>query len=304
MQLTILGNGSGGPFQGRHYTAQILQIDNQLFLIDCGEGTQMQLHRYRVRYDRLRQIFISHLHGDHVFGLVGLLTSWALKKRTAPLDIFSPPGLEELVQTNLRLCGVRVPITFPIAFHVVDASVPAPVFDHKTVEVSTIPLDHRGVPCSGWLFREKARPRNIRKEKIAEYDIPYRLIPGIKAGRDLVLPGGGTVSNNELTLPPDPQRAYAFCSDTGPSARVAEVVRGVDLLYHEATFTAEHEADALLSGHSTAGQAADIARAAGVKRLLLGHFSNRYKQPDQHLAEARAVFPATEAAAEGQVYAV
>lgn len=304
MQLTILGNGSGGPFLGRHYTAQVLQADNQWFLIDCGEGTQMQLHRYRVPYDRLRQIFISHLHGDHVFGLVGLLTSWALKKRTATLDVFSPPGLEELVQTNLRLCGVRVPIPYPIVFHVVDASVSAPVFKNKNLTVSSIPLDHRGVACSGWLFREKERPRNIRPEKIAEYDIPFRLIPGIKAGQDLTLPDGRVVPNNELTLPPRSSRAYAFCSDTGPSEQVANLVRGVDLLYHEATFLEENREDAAISGHSTAAQAAGIARQAGVGRLLLGHFSGRYTNLDGHLAEARAVFPATETAEEGHVYPV
>lgn len=140
MQLTILGNGSGGPFQGRHYTAQVLQVENRLFLIDCGEGTQMQMHRFQVRYDRLEQIFISHLHGDHVFGLVGLLTSWCLKKRTNPLQIYSPPGMEELVETNLRLCGVRVPVTYPIHFHVVEATAFDRVFDDPLLEVFSVPL--------------------------------------------------------------------------------------------------------------------------------------------------------------------
>ncbi len=304
MQLTILGNSSGGPFFGRHYTSQILQVDNQWFLIDCGEGAQMQMHRYKVRYDRIRQIFISHLHGDHVFGLVGLLTSWCLKRRTLSIDIFSPPGMQELVETNLRLCGVRVPITFPIRYHVIDASVPALAFENKTVEVSTIPLNHRGVACNGWLFREKRRPRNLIPEKIAEYEIPFRLLPGIKAGQDLTLPNGRVIPNNELSLPPRPPTAYAFCSDTAPSALVVELVRGVDLLYHEATFTTEQTAEAELSGHSTAAQAAAIARDAGVGRLLLGHFSGRYNDLQEHLKEARAIFQNTDASEEGEIYAV
>jgi len=304
MQLTILGNGSGGPFQGRHYTAQILQVDNHIYLIDCGEGTQMQMHRFQVRYDRLEQIFISHLHGDHVFGLVGLLTSWCLKRRTLPLDIYAPPGMEELITTNLRLCGVRVPVTYPLRFHVVDAAVFAKVFETPTLEVYSVPLEHRGVECCGWLFREKPRLRNIRPEKITEYDIPYTLLPGIKAGQDLVLPGGQIVPNEDLTLPPRAPLSYAFCSDTSPSERVAEWVQGVDLLYHEATFLSEHTTEAELSGHSTAAQAAQIARQAGVGKLLLGHFSGRYNDTDGHLAEARAVFDRTEAAEEGKTYEV
>ena len=304
MQLTILGNGSGGPFQGRHYTAQVLQVDNRMFLIDCGEGTQMQMHRFQVRYDRLEQIFISHLHGDHVFGLVGLLTSWCLKKRTLPLDIYAPPGMEELVETNLRLCGVRVPVTYPLHFHTLDAGAFAKIFETPAVEVFSVPLLHRGVACCGWLFREKARLRNIRPEKITEYDIPFTLLPGIKAGQDLVLPGGQVVANNELTLPPRAPLSYAFCSDTAPSEQVAEWVSGVDLLYHEATFLTEHTAEADFSGHSTAAQAAGVAQRAGVKKLLLGHFSGRYTDTAGHLAEARAVFPPTEVAEEGKSYAV
>ncbi len=198
----------------------------------------MQMHRYKVRYDRIRLIFISHLHGDHVFGLVGLLTSWCLKRRTLPIDIFSPPGMQELVETNLRLCGVRVPITFPIRYHVINASVPALAFENKTVEVSTIPLNHRGVACNGWLFREKRRPRNLIPEKNW-----WR--PTFLSGCSWALCRPGlhcpmvVIPNNELSLPPRPPRAYAFCSDTAPSALVAELVRGVDLLYHEATFTTE-----------------------------------------------------------------
>jgi ribonuclease Z len=301
MFLTILGTSAGGPFHGRHYTAQVLQIDNQLFLIDCGEGTQMQLFRYRVKSDRINHIFISHLHGDHVYGLIGMLTGWCLKKRTARLHIFSPPGLKELVETTARLCRVTFP--YPLEFHEVDASVSAKIFENQKVEVWTIPLNHR-IETAGWLFREKAKMRNIRKEKIEEYDIPYSLIPGIKAGNDLALPDGRIVPNAELTLDPPKPRSFAFCSDTAYSEAVAEVVRGVDLLYHEATFTNEHAEESVISFHSTAAQAAEIARQGSVERLIVGHFSGRYSDAEQHLAEARAVFPETYKAEEGAKWTV
>jgi len=297
MHLTILGTSAGGPFHGRHYTAQVLQVENQLFLIDCGEGTQMQFFHHKIKYDRINHIFISHLHGDHVYGLIGLLTGWCLKKRTATLHIFSPPGLQELVETTARLCRVVFP--YPLEFHEVDASVSAKVFENQVIEVWTIPLYHR-VETTGWLFREKMRPRHILPEKIEEYAIPFSLIPGIKAGNDLELPNGRVVPNAELTLDPPKPRSFAFCSDTAPSEEVVQVVQGVDLLYHEATFTEEHAEEATFSFHSTAAQAAEIARRAGVKRLLLGHFSGRYFDAEQHLAEARAIFPETMEGKEGE----
>lgn len=301
MRLTILGTSSGGPFHGRHYTAQALQVENQLFLIDCGEGTQMQYHHYRIKYDRCNHIFISHLHGDHVYGLIGLLTGWCLKKRTVRLHLFSPPGLQELIETTARLC--RVVFSYPLEFHEVDAFVSKKVFENQKVEVWTIPLNHR-IETAGWLFREKQRLRNILPEKIEAYNIPYALIPGIKAGHDLVLPGGRVVPNAELTLEPPKPLSYAFCSDTAPSQTVAETVRGVDVLYHEATFTNEHAEEAAFAYHSTAAQAAEIARQGGVGRLILGHFSGRYSDAEQHVAEARKVFPNSEAAVEGRSWEI
>lgn len=297
MQLTILGNGAGGPYQGRAYTAQVLQAEGHVFLIDCGEGTQMQFYRHRIRYDACRQIFISHLHGDHVFGLAGLITSFSLKKRIAPLEIFSPPGLGELIATTFRVCGA-VP-QFELSFHEVDTAVSQVVFENKLLTVSTIPLNHR-IACTGWLFREKPRPLNLRPEKIEQYDIHFRFMPGIKEGNDFTLPDGRVIPNAELTLPPKPPRSYAFCSDTAFYPPIAELVRGVDLLYHEATFTDEHQEEAKIAYHSTAAQAAEIAHMAGVKKLMLGHFSARYKDLAWHLAQARAVFAETELAEEGK----
>jgi ribonuclease Z len=301
MTLTVLGNGAGGPFQGRSYTAQVLRVDQSIFLVDCGEGTQMQLYHHRVRYDGLSHIFISHLHGDHVFGLTGLLTSFCLKQRTAPLHLFGPPGLQELVETTSRLCGVRYP--YPLFFHTVDPFVHQKVLDLPKVEVYTIPLLHR-TPCTGWLFREKPRPLNMRPDQIEALHIPYQDIPAIKAGADWTAPGGVLVPNAELTLPPAPPRSYAFCSDTAFYEPVIDCVRGVSLLYHEATFTNEHQEEARVSNHSTAAEAATIAQKAGVQRLILGHFSARYKDIEQHLMEARAIFGDTVAAVEGEVVEV
>ncbi len=301
MQVTILGTSSGGPFQGRNFTAQLLSHEGENYLIDCGEGTQHQLFRFKLRYSNVSQIFISHLHGDHVFGLMGLLTSFGLKRRTEPLDIYGMPGLRTLVETTVEVCGTH--IHFPLTIHEVDSEEHALVFESPKLEVWSIPLVHRG-PCSGWLFREKQRARRIRTEKISEYAIPYTLIPGIKAGDDLLLEDGRRIPNAELTDDPPRPQTYAFCSDTMPSERVAKIVKGVDLLYHEATFTEEHLVEADFSRHSTARQAAEIALRAGVDRLLMGHFSGRYKEVAQHLAEAIAVFPDSVIAEEGVVYRV
>ncbi len=301
MWIRILGNGSGGPFQGRHYSAHVVHNRRHYFLVDCGEGTQEQLYRYKVPVDRIRQVFITHLHGDHVFGLFGLLTSYSLKNRQQPLQLFSPPGLAELVEEVRRRCGIK--FTFELDFVSVDTKQSAKVFENTSVEVWTIPL-HHGTPCTGWLFREKPRPFNIRPESIATYGLSYEQIRAIKAGADLPLADGRVVPNATLTLPPVPPRTYAYCSDTAPSPEVVEAVRGVGLLYHEATFIEEHAHEAGQSLHSTARQAAHIARNAQVDRLLIGHFSGRYPDASTHLQEAQAVFPHTLVAEEGMEYAV
>lgn len=301
MEICILGNGSGGPFQGRHFTAQLLKVGKYRFLIDCGEGTQQQLYRYRIRYDNVEQIFISHLHGDHVFGLVGLLTSFCMRRRQQPIHLFSPPGLSRLVGVTFRASGVQPP--FPIVFHEVDPEQSKCVFENQALEVWTIPLRHRG-PCTGWLFREKPMRRRMHKDQIESYEIHYTAIPDLLAGADLELPNGTRVPNNKLTRPPNPPRTYAFCSDTAFSKRVIAAVQGVDLLYHEATFLSAQSEEAARTLHATAAQAAEVARQAGVKKLLLGHFSSRYTDLTQHLAEARAIFPESYVAEEGEYYPV
>jgi ribonuclease Z len=301
MEVCILGNGSGGPFQGRHFTAQLLKIGKYRFLIDCGEGTQHQLYRYRVRYDSLAQIFISHLHGDHSFGLAGLLSSFCMRRRQQAIHIYSPPGLSDLIGATFRAGGIQPP--FPIIFHEVDPEQSQCIFENPVLEVWTIPLRHRA-PCTGWLFREKPKRRRMRKDQIEAYGIHYTQIPDLLAGADLELPDGARVPNSELTRPPDPPRTYAFCSDTAFSDRVIAAVQGVDLLYHEATFLNAQSAEAAITLHSTAAQAAEVARQAGAQKLLMGHFSSRYADLDQHLAEARAIFPESYLAEEGKHYGI
>jgi ribonuclease Z len=250
----------------------------------------MQIYRHRVKTDHCLQIFISHLHGDHVFGLLGLVTNWSLKKREAPLTIFSPPGLREILETVIRVCSVRM--TYELIFEEVDADVSCKVFENKRVSVWSIPLSHRNPTC-GWMFREQPAPLNIRPEALDLYGIRHNFaaIRSVKTGNDLALPDGRVIDNKLLTLPPAPLRSYAFCSDTMPSEKVTETVAGVDLLYHEATFADDHEEQALISFHSTARQAARVARQARVGRLLIGHISGRYETAARHLAEAREEFP-------------
>jgi len=301
MTIQILGSGSGGPFQGRNFTAQLLRVEGEVYLIDCGEGTQHQLYRFRARYEKVKQLFISHLHGDHVFGLMGLITSFCLKNRTETLTLYGPPGLRQMVEVNSALAGVRYP--YPLEVVEVDTEVHQKVFESTLVEVYTVPLAHR-TPCTGWLFREKKRHPNMRSDKILEYQMDYASIRAVKSGADLVLADGRVIPNEELVIAPPPPASYAFCSDTAPSEHVAEWVKGVHTLYHEATFTNEHTEEAAISGHSTAAQAAEIARQAGVGKLLMGHFSARYKDLSVHLEEARAIFESSYAVEEGMVYEV
>jgi ribonuclease Z len=296
VKLTVLGNSAGGSFQGRNYTAQVLEIDNQLFLIDCGEGTQQQLYWQKVKIDKVKQIFISHLHGDHVFGLIGLLTSLAMKKREADLEIFSPSGLREMIEMQIKTCSIHIPYT--LIFKEIDTTVHQIIFENKVVEVYSIPLLHR-LPTSGFLFKSKEKLRNILAEKIEEFDIPYSAIPDIKSGADFTTKNGQVIANAELTNAPKPPKSFAFCSDTQFFPAIIEHIRGVDMLYHEATFTDEHIPEAEYSMHSTATQAAEIASLAKVKQLLIGHISARYADFSQHLLEARTIFQETSAAEVG-----
>ncbi|MFK7936453.1 MAG: ribonuclease Z [Saprospiraceae bacterium] len=299
MKLTILGCNSAVPANGRFPTAQVLQVEDELFLIDCGEGTQMRMNEHHIARGKINHIFISHLHGDHVFGLMGLLTSYSLNQREEALHIYAPAGLRKMVEVQVKHTGSY--LSYPIHFHVNDTETSTEIFINKKISVTTIPLVHR-VPCCGFLFKEQPKPLNIIADKIKEYHIDYQQIKAIKAGADYVTSDGKTISNSELTKPPKPQRSYAFCSDTAYHEAVIPIIKNADLLYHETTFMHDMKEWATKTGHSTARQAAMIAKQAGVGQLICGHYSSRFKDLEPLLAEAREVFPNTELGIEGRIF--
>ena len=286
--FTPLGISAAQPAYGRHLAGHILAAGNDLFLLDCGEGAQFQFNRYGVKRNRIRHIFISHLHGDHFFGLIGLLTSLGMNDRQEPLTVHSPPGLDRVIRLQLELSGTQLP--YSLTFSALDTARPYRILETSRLEVYAFPLDHR-TPTSGFLFREKPIPLNIIPEVIEQYGLSFEQIREIKEGADLVLPEGRSISNRELTLPPFKPRSFAYCSDTAFSESVARQVQGVDLLYHESTFREEDAELAALTWHSTARQAAEVARLAGVGKLVLGHFSARYPDVSVLIDEARDVFP-------------
>ena len=300
-QLTLLGTGAAMPSPSRFTSAQVLDAVQKAYLLDCGEGTQMRMQSFQVRMHAISQIFISHLHGDHFFGLPGLLTSWALTGRQKPVTIFSPPGLEEILLTIFRHVSADE-LPFQIHFRAFDPDRMQVIFEDDIFRVSTLPLLHR-VPTAGFLFEEKPRPRNIRPEQIEVYDIPFADIPAIKAGADWHSPDGKIIPNAALTIPPAPPKKFAYCTDTAYSGVLADWVRGVDLLYHEATFLEQEQGRAAETGHSTVRQAASVALAAGAKKLIVGHYSSRYRDLLPFLAEGRDIFPAMELGYDGmQIY--
>ncbi len=299
--LRVLGTSGAVPAYGRFCSAQLLRTETADFLIDCGEGCQMRLQEYGGGQARIHHIFISHLHGDHFYGLPGLLTSWALNDRTEPLTLFSPAGLYRMLDALLDLDRRAFP--FPIEFVTLHTTRSDLILETDHLSVHTLPL-HHGLPTTGFLFRERPRPANIRPEKIAAYQIPYQAIPAIKAGGDFSLPDGRIVPHAELTRPAAPPRSYAYCSDTRYRPALVPLIQGVDLLYHETTFLHELVDQAEETLHSTALEAARIAAAAEVGRLIMGHYSSRYPRTEVFEQEARPVFPNAHAAADGSLYEV
>ncbi len=300
-ELTILGTNSALPAYGRHPTAQVLEVQDSSYLIDCGEGTQMRMDDFNVRRGKIGQIFISHLHGDHIYGLIGLLTSYALLGREEPMDIFSPEGLQQMIEVQISYAGGGFP--FPVRFHVINPEEHQLIFENQVLAVHSIPLVHR-VPTCGFLFREKSRPLNILPEQIERYEISIPQIKAIKAGKDLKLDDGRIIPNDELTVPSPKPRSFAYCSDTRYNERIVPLIEGVDMLYHESTFLHDSLARAEQTLHSTAYEAATIARTANVRQLILGHYSSRYPDPNVFLEEALNVFDRTVLGIEGQSYSV
>ena len=295
-ELKILGSASATPTAGRHPTAQVLTVGASNYLIDCGEGTQWQMLEYRVRPHHVRAIFISHLHGDHYFGLFGLLGTMHLQGRTQPLALIGPPGLDEVLVTQARVSNMH--LGFVLTFTAVDTEVHAVVYEDELLRVATLPMRHR-IPCAGYLFTEQPRRANLLKEKLPPGLTPAqlaRLAQGEDLEADEHQPG---LRHADVSVPAAPPRRYAFFSDTLYTPALAALVQGVDLLYHEATFLEELRERAAQTHHSTARQAAQLAQAAEVKKLLLGHFSSRYKSIEPLLEEAQAVFPNAALAIEG-----
>jgi ribonuclease Z len=302
--LTVLGSSSALPTKSRFPTAHVLNVHGRFFLIDCGEGTQIQLKRYgNVKYSKLDNIFISHLHGDHVFGIFGLLSSFALTGRTADLHIYGCRELAGVLSAHVKYFGENM--NYKAVHHSIDPDANAVIYDDQYMTVETVPLKHR-IPTCGFLFREKTPQLNIRKEVIEQYGLSVSEITRIKNGCDFQTPSGKTVPNSELAYLPYSPRAYAYCSDTMFHRKVAEIVAGVDLLYHEATFLNDMKTSARQTGHSTAKEAAEIALLAKAKRLLLGHFSSRYDDNMLHLfaKEAREIFPDSDIVREGTTYEI
>ena len=294
-ELHILGCGSALPTTRHFPTSQIVNVRDKLFMIDCGEGAQLQFRKSHLKFSRLNHIFISHLHGDHCFGLLGLISTLNLLGRTAELHIHSPKGLETLLTPMLDFFNRQM--TYKVLFHEFDTIEPMLIYEDRSLTVTTIPLRHR-MPCCGFLFAEKRRPNHIIREMVDFYQVPVYELNRIKNGADYVTPEGKTVSNNLLTRPSAPSRSYAYCSDTIYLPSIVEQIKGVDLLFHEATFANEDAPRAKETFHTTAAQAAEIARKAEVKKLLIGHFSARYEDENILLQEASAIFPDTQLAKE------
>lgn len=302
-ELTILGISAATPSYGRYNSAQVLQLHNSFFLIDCGEGTQMRMIDFGIPRLKIHHIFISHLHGDHFFGLPGLLRSYALSSSNQPVFIYSPPGLQELIMPFLLPVE---DLKFSVHFQVIDPHVVSTILEDDLVRVQAFPLKHR-VPAVGFLFREKQKPeKNIIPEKIKEFDLSILQIKAIKSGEDLLLEDGRIIPNHDLTFPPVKPRSFAYVSDTAYDEAIVPVIKNVDLLYHETTFSHNQARQAAQTLHSTTVQAAMIAKLAGVGKLITGHYSSRYN--DQAILdlieEAKAVFPNTLAGVEGRKYCV
>ena len=300
-KVTILGSSGALPAYGRHPASQLVEIQSRYFLVDCGEATQMQLMRLQTNFHRINHIFISHLHGDHYLGLMGLIFTMHLQRRINDLHVYSHRGLDEIITSHLRYS--RSSPNFKIVFHLLEKGVKRIIFEDDAMTVETIPLSHK-IRCSGFLFREKVKPRRIDKSKLPE-GLLIQELAGLKVGRDIV-DDFGTIryTNESLTLPPRKSRSYAYCSDTVFDDGLVAQIMNVDLLYHEATFMTEEESKAMETKHSTAKQAATIARLAAADRLLVGHFSARYKDLTPLLEEAKAIFPNTALAIEGEEFTI
>jgi ribonuclease Z len=302
-EVTILGSGSALPTLKKRPTSQLVQYSNKYLLIDCGEGTQVQLRKAKVSYIKISHIFISHLHGDHYFGLVGLISSMHLLGRVADLYLYAPAELKEII--NLQLRASNTQLRFNLVFTELASKETELIYENKDLEVHTIPLKHK-ILTNGFLIKETPRPRKIKAEKLKFYEVPHYKIDGIKFGEDFVTPEGETVPNEKFTFPSEKARSYAFCSDTAYREKIIPIIKGATMLYHETTFLERDSALAKKTFHSTAKQAGSIAKQSEVGKLLIGHFSARYTENDntQFIAEVKQEFQNVEIAEELQNFEV
>ncbi len=295
-EVLILGSSSATPIFNRHPSAQVINIHERFFLIDCGEGTQLRLMDLRVKFHRINHIFISHLHGDHYLGLVGLMSTLHLQGRTEPLHLYAVPALKEII--DIQFLHSQTVLKYELIFHPLGEQGGELILEEDNLKVKTIALNHR-IPCVGFLFNEHIAPRKLIIEEVRKAEIPLTFYQNLKAGEDYKNEQGVVVSNSSVTTAARASRSYAYCSDTAYSESVVKVVAGVDLLYHESTFTSEMAERAADTFHSTAQQAGMVAAKANVKQLLIGHFSARYKDLIPMLNEARQEFANTHLAIEG-----
>ena len=300
-ELTILGSSSAVPTSKRNLTAHVLNVHEQFFLIDCGEGTQIQIRKNKIRFGKIDHIFISHLHGDHIFGLFGLISTFNLLNRDKDLHIYAHPELEKFLNRHIEY--FEKTLSYRIIYHNLNPKVNEVIYEDSKVIVETIPLKHR-VPTCGFKFSEKPHFYNLKKNVVQAYEIPISKIQSIKEGEDFVTNDGDIIPNSRLTLPPYKSRSYAYCTDTAYSEKIIPIIKDVDLLFHEATFAKNMKDQAKKTSHSTSEDAARIAKGANASKLIIGHFSARYKDITPILSEARAIFSKTYSAEDGEKYKI
>ncbi len=297
-RINILGCGSALPTLRHYNSSQVVEIRGKMFMIDCGEGTQIQLRKSHIKFSKLSAVFISHIHGDHCFGLIGMISTFGMLGRTAPLHVYAPAELQPMLEEQIRIFCPH--LTYEVPFHVIDTTRSYVVYEDRSLTVTTIPLQHR-IPCCGYLFSEKPTLPHIRRDMIDFYEIPLSQINNIKNGASWTLPSGEIIPNERLTENAEAVRKYAYCSDTRYIPTLHELVKDVNVLYHESTYNSENVARAEMYYHSTAAQAATVARDANAKMLLLGHYSARYENESLLLEEARAIFPNSYLSAESDI---
>ena len=299
MKLTILGCYAATPRTITNPTSQLLEIKNRMFLIDCGEGTQVQLRKNKIKFSKINQVFISHLHGDHFFGLIGLISTFSLLGRTTDLHIYGPKGIKEIILLQLRLSNSWT--NYGLYFHELESEESETIFEDEKVMVTTIPLKHR-VYTNGFLFQEKVGERKLNMDAVLNYEIESCYYQKIKNGKDIALEDGRTIPNSELTFDPIEPKSYAFCSDTVYHEAILPIIENVDVLYHESTFLESEESLAQKTLHSTAKEAARIALKANVKQLILGHYSTRYDSISLFKEEAATIFSEVALAEDGKTF--